>query len=127
MFTVDIARAYRNFRIDPLDWPLLCVNWGKGTFVDISMPFGARASSCHMQRVAQFVLRILDREGMKGAIYLDDLIIVSSDFHTATAQFNRVRALMKELGLPQGVPPIDSCHMAGYHHRRGGHVPLYPP
>ena len=25
MFTIDIARAYKNFLTDPLDWPLLCV------------------------------------------------------------------------------------------------------
>lgn len=27
MSTVDIARAYKNFRSDPLDWPLLCMRW----------------------------------------------------------------------------------------------------
>ena len=30
MFTVDVARAYKNFRLDPLDWPLACIRWKGG-------------------------------------------------------------------------------------------------
>ena len=103
MFTVDIARAYRNFHSDPLDWPLLCERWGEEHFLDVSMPFGARASSCHMQRVAEFIMRILRREGMQGAMYLDDIIIVASDEASATLQYERVRHLLAELGLPEAV------------------------
>ena len=101
MFTVDIARAYRNFRSDPLDWPLLCVSWGDDYYIDVSMPFGARASSCHMQRVADFIVRILEREGIHGAMYLDDLVVVAPDPAIAHRQYARVRALLKELGFPE--------------------------
>ena len=125
MFTVDIARAYRNFRSDPIDWPLLCVAWKGAYYVDTSMPFGARASSCHMQRAADFIVRALRREGIEGAMYLDDLIIVAPDHTTATQQYHRVRSLLAELGLPEAEdkaqPPstcvtwlgmnIDSCEM----------------
>ena len=101
MFTIDIARAYRNFRSDPLDWPLLCVRCGGAHFIDVSMPFGARASSCHMQRVAHFIMAILEGEGMRGAMYLDDLIIVAQDGATANRQYQRVVQLLSELGLPE--------------------------
>ena len=101
MFTVDIARAYRNFRSDPLDWPLLCVRWNGAHFIDVSMPFGARASSCHMQRVANFIMSILEREGIKGAMYLDDIIVVAPDGDTARSQYERVTQLLAELGLPE--------------------------
>ena len=124
MFTIDIARAYRNFKSDPLDWPLLCVQWKGSHFIDVSMPFGARASSCHMQRVADFIMCILRSEGMKGA--MDDLIIIAPDIDTARVQYDRVCDLLLELGLPQAPdkaqPPatvvtwlgitIDACHMS---------------
>ena len=112
MFTVDIARAYRNFRSDPLDWPLLCIKWDGDHYVDVAMPFGSRASSCHMQRVAQFIMRILQAEGIYGAMYLDDFIIVSPDRATAHLQYHRVRALFAELGLPEATDktqPPASC------------------
>ena len=117
MFTVDIARAYRNFRSDPLDWPLLCVSWGDDYYIDVSMPFGARASSCHMQRVADFIVRILEREGICGAMYLDDLVVVAPDPATAHLQYARVRALLKELGLPEAAdktqPPSTNIKWLG--------------
>ena len=53
MFTIDVARAYKNFRTCPLDWPLLAIRWDSDYFLDLTMPFGARASSAHMQRVAE--------------------------------------------------------------------------
>ena len=51
LFTVDIARAYKNFYSDPLDWPLLCVRWNEAYYMDVSMPFGARASSCFVMNL----------------------------------------------------------------------------
>ena len=112
MFTVDIARAYKNFFSDPLDWPLFCLQWGEAYYVDVSMPFGARASSCFMQRVANFVSRILREENIAAIMYLDDVVVVAPDEDTAQAQYSRVCELFIELGLPEAVektqPPSTS-------------------
>ena len=48
MFTIDISRAYKNFRSCPLDWPLLALTWNDYYYLDVTMPFGWRASSGHM-------------------------------------------------------------------------------
>ena len=103
LFTVDIARAYKNFNSDPLDWPLLCVRWNGAYYTDLSMPFGARASSCFMQRIANFVTRVLRDEGMEAMMYLDDVVVVAPDHHVATRQYDRVRAFLAELGLPEAI------------------------
>ena len=103
LFTVDITRAYKNFYSDPLDWPLLCLRWDDQFYLDVSMPFGARASSCFVQRVANFISRILTDEGIRAIMYLVDVVVVAPDEATALAQYDRVRGLLTELGLPS--PP----------------------
>ena len=60
MATLDIAHAYKNFRSDPLDWPLQCIKWDDRHYCEVAMPFGARASSYHMQRVALAIVSILE-------------------------------------------------------------------
>ena len=65
MFTVDVARAYKNFRVDPLDWPLMCIKWNQEVFVEMAMLFGARSSYWNMQTVANMIVRILSQEGIQ--------------------------------------------------------------
>ena len=117
MYTVDIARAYKNFLTDPLDWPLLCVEWDGRHYVEMSMPFGARASSCFMQRVADFITRVLRAEGIDAIMYLDDIVVVAPDAMTALDHYDRVRTLLQELGLPEAVdktqPPATSVRWLG--------------
>ena len=101
MFSVDIERAYKNFRVDPLDWPLMCQRWRGHYYLETAMPFGARSSSANMQRVANLLIRILTAEGMLVKMYLDDLIVVAHSESQAWRQYNRVRGLLRELGLPE--------------------------
>ena len=72
MFSIDISRAYRNFPLDPLDWPLMAIK--SKIHIDLAMPFGARSSSLNMQLVAQYILRHLHGMGIEALIYLDDLV-----------------------------------------------------
>ena len=58
IFRPYIARAYRNFRPDPLDWLLLCLLVNDSTYVDIAMPFGARMSLQYMQQITNLLLDI---------------------------------------------------------------------
>ena len=101
MFTVDVAIDYKNFRLDPLDWPLACGAWQGHHYVDIAMPFGARSSSSNMQRVANFIVRILSDKGIKARMYLDDLVVATPTHEVACQHYNTVRSLLRELGLPQ--------------------------
>lgn len=100
MSTVDISRAYKNFRSDPLDWPLLCANWGNNYYCDITMPFGARASSLHMQSAANAIVYALEQKGVYARVYLDDIITLSADKEAALAHHDIVIQLLTRLGLP---------------------------
>lgn len=100
MSTVDISRAYKNFKSDPLDWPLLCAQWDDKYYCDITLPFGARASSLHMQTVANAIVRILQDQGVYARVYLDDVITLSPDRESAHAHHAQVIELLSRLGLP---------------------------
>ena len=123
--SIDVSRAYKNFTSDPLDWPLLCFAWDKKYFRDLSMPFGAPASSLHMQSVANCVTDVLAMQGVRSFMYLDDLIILSSDRDIAWRDYTAAQQLLHDLGLPEAEdkaqPPttrikwlcitIDTCDM----------------
>lgn len=38
--TIDLERAYRNFKTDPFDWPLTTIAFDGGYYVDTGVPFG---------------------------------------------------------------------------------------
>ena len=117
MFTLDVARAYKNFKSCPLDWPLLAVRWQDTHYLDITMPFGARASSAHMQRVADAIVAILADKGVEAFMYLDDMIVVAPDQKTAIAHYAVARELLEELGLPEAAdkaqPPAPAVTWLG--------------
>ena len=99
--SIDVSRAYKNFASDPLDWPLLCFSWREEYFCDLSMPFGARASSFHMQSVANCITDILKIHGIDSLMYLDDLIIISRNREDAWKHYDTAQQLLRDLGLPE--------------------------
>ena len=99
--TIDISRAYKNFKTDPGDWPLLCIKWNGKWLCDITMPFGARGSSMHMQRIARAIVRILESKGVTCKMYLDDLVIIARNHEECVKAFQIARELFQELGLPE--------------------------
>ena len=119
MATLDIAHAYKNFRSDPLDWPLQCIKWDNKLYCEVAMPFGARASSYHMQRIALAIVKILQTRGVNARMYLDDLIILSHSRAQADRDFKCARQLFRDLGLPEALdkaqPPAQKVKWLGVH------------
>lgn len=108
MATTDISRAYKNFSSCPLDWPLLAFKWNQEYYCDVTMPFGARSSSCHMQRVADAIVHMLGQRGVTARIYLDDVIVVSPDHESCVRDFACVQSLLEDLGLPESVEKVQA-------------------
>ena len=99
--SLDVSRAYKNFKADVLDWPLLNIAWRGKYFCDVTMPFGARASSSCMQRVAEKIMSILKDKDVNGFMYLDDIVLISPSREKAERDFQCARDLLAELGLPE--------------------------
>lgn len=97
---IDIARAYRNFPLEPLDWPLNCIAFNDEHFIDTCMPFGSRLSSLYMQRIASMLQRALAHRGVVSIIYLDDALLISPRCVDPEDQFRVAIAMFREVGLP---------------------------
>lgn len=75
---IDIERAYRNFKTDPIDWPLSVIKFKDHFYLDLALPFGARLSSLYVQKIAEFIARALAKMNIHCLIYLDDLFVLTT-------------------------------------------------
>ena len=96
---VDLSRAYRQFAVNPMDWPLLGIYWNGAWAFDCRLPFGSRMSSFVMQSVADFITRALAVRSIKTHMYLDDIIVISPTKAIADRDYQAVLALLSDLGL----------------------------
>jgi hypothetical protein len=99
MWSLDLRRAFRQIRLDPLDWPLIGIFWDGNYYTNISVAFGVRHGAAFTQRLSQAVCDILAVENIVTLPYIDDYIGAQPLLQDATASYARTLALFKELGL----------------------------
>lgn len=98
--SVDISRAYRNFALDPLDWPLACIRHNGKHYIDCRMPFGSRISSLYMQKMSCLLQRALLQAKITTVVYLDDVLVISPRTNDPNCEFQTVIGLLRKVGLP---------------------------
>ena len=99
LYKVDLSRAYRQLRTDPLDWPFLMLQWDDQHYLDISIPFGLRHGASACQRTTEAVSAIAKEEaGANTAPYIDDTIGAALP-QDAWLQYHHLLDLMSQLGL----------------------------
>ena len=98
MYGLDLARAYRQLRIDPGDWELMGVNWKGLWYLDKTPAFGVRLGAHFCCRVTNAVCSIARRWGNPMFAYIDDFIDLEGSLSLATIAFNRNRAVLATLG-----------------------------
>ena len=107
---IDVARAFRNLRVDPADAIKLGMSWKNDVYIDAAVAFGWVHGSAAFQRVSDAVTFIMANAGVKMFAYIDDYIIISSRA-SGNVHFRRLVSLLTELGLPSNpdkqTPP---CH-----------------
>ena len=99
VYVVDISRAYRNLRLDPLSWPLMGIEWNNALYCDISVPFGLRTGAFFCQRTTNAVAHIMNNHKYKVLPYIDDFAGAAPK-DSSGAAFDRLKQLLQELGLP---------------------------
>lgn len=72
VWKVDLERAYRQLRIDPLAYPLLGLSHNEQYFVDICPSFGCRVSGAAQQRVSEALCELSHNQGHQVLAYVDD-------------------------------------------------------
>ena len=117
MYKIDLSRAYRQLRSDPLDWPLLGINWQEDYYIDTAIPFGLRHGASACQRTSEAVVEIAaDQHGAWTRPYVDDTIGAAIP-QEAMMHYTGVRGVMDELGLDAAdakcCPPDVVMHWIG--------------
>ena len=96
---IDVARAFRNLRVDPADAIKLGIKWKNDAFIDVSVAFGWVHGSSVSQHVSDAVTFVMASHGVRIFAYINDYILVSPRA-TANDHFQRLASTLTELGLP---------------------------
>ena len=102
LFKRDLRRAYRQFPVDPYDYPLLGYSWNDHYYFDVVLPMGLRTAAMACQRSTNAVSYILSCAGCQVANYLDDFIGVAS-IARALQHYEYCGSLLQELGLQESL------------------------
>ena len=99
LWKADLARAYRQLRIDVMDLPLLGFKH-QGLFYTEACPsFGSRLSSSACQRMSNAVIYLLGRSNVWALAYLDDYCGAALTLDQAQHDYQAFLSLAKSLGL----------------------------
>lgn len=114
----DLARAYRQIRIDPLDTPLLGLKVDDSVYLDLCPAFGCKSSSAACQRMSNAFTYIMGKKGHFVLAYLDDFAGAHNIKSEADAAYSSFQNLAQELGLQLAeekcVPPTTNIEWLGF-------------
>lgn len=114
----DLTRAYRQFRVDPLDCPFMGLKVGSDIYLDLCPPFGCRSSAAICQRVATALVYIMAARGHHMSAYLDDFGGCHRSKNEAERAFKDFRTITAQLGLTlaekKSVAPVTKMEWLGY-------------
>ena len=106
LYKTDLARGYRQLRVDPTDWPLLGLQHGGKFYLDICPPFGLKTSALFMQRTSEAVCHIHGEHGYESRPYLDDFGGAEKTCEEADAALDTLQAIMGRLGLVEATKKV---------------------
>ena len=101
LYKTDLARGYRQLRVDPADWPLLGFAHAGHYYMDICQPFGLRTSSLFMQRTSEAISFIHKKAGFYSRPYLDDFGGAEDSYEGADAALSALQRIMADLGVEE--------------------------
>lgn len=99
VWKADLSRAYRQFRLDPLDVPLMGFAFDKLFYLDLCPPFGCRSSSAACQRTSNALTYLMGLAGFPTLAYLDDFAGAHATLEQATEAYLHFKSITASLGL----------------------------
>ena len=106
MYKTDLARGYRQLRVDPLDWPFLgFMNHGK-VYLDICPPFGLKSAAMCMQRTSEAICFIHGKLGFVSRPYLDDFGGAEPSHQKGLVALRTLQGIMSDLGVVEAAHKV---------------------
>ena len=116
LYKVDLSRVFRQLRIDPIDYNLLCLKWGSKYFSDTFCPFGHRGGSTACTRLSDLFRFLMRKRNYVVYNYVDDIMGIGPE-STVFDSFNYLLQLLEDLGFPIStsklVSPQTECNCLG--------------
>ena len=97
LYKVDISRAFRHIKLDPIDYDLLGLCHDRH-YLDTCLPFGYRNGSAIFQRVSDAVRHMMRRRHFEVINYIDDILGIDVP-SKIDASFDALRHLLHALGF----------------------------
>ena len=101
MYKLDLSRGYRQFCLDPLDWPLMSILHNGEFYMDVCPPFGLRTAALMMERTTLAVSYIHQLYGYITKPYIDDFGGAESQFKTANEALCTLQGILRTVGLEE--------------------------
>ena len=118
MLKVDLSRAFRQLKVDPADYPLLCLKWQDAYYLDRAYAFGHRTGSMGCSRLSDFIRYLHSNKGFYLLSYIDDLLGAETPSN-AQASYDTLVNLLQELRIPVSksklCPPSTKIICLGIH------------
>ena len=113
MYKTDLARGYRQLRVDPSDWPLLGFQHQGKFYMDLCPPFGLKTSALFMQRTSEAISYIHGLYGYLSRPYLDDFGGAERTKQRAEGALDTLQGVMARLGIVEATHKVcrPSQHM----------------
>ena len=116
IFKIDVARAFRNLRVDPVDAIKFGLSWRDALYIDAGVAFGWTHGSAAFQMVADAISYVMASSGCVVNPYIDDFIVVAPRAD-ARRHYDRLSDLLESLGLPMNpskkTPPCETLTCLG--------------
>ena len=106
LYKTDLARGYRQLRVDPHDWPLLGFSHNGYYYMDPCPPFGLRTSSLFMQRTSEAISFIHGKAGFFSRPYLDDFGGAERTYEQAFKALSSLQGILRELGVREAIHKV---------------------
>ena len=99
MHKIDLSRAFRQLKVDPCDYLLLCLEWQSQYYVDASYAFGHCTGSMGCSRLSDFLRYLHAKQGIYTMSYIDDLLGAELP-SKAENSFKYMVKLLRDLNIP---------------------------
>lgn len=100
IYKCDLRKAYRQFYVDPFDFPLTGFHWNNCYYFDAVLPMGLRLVAMACQRITSAISYICLQRGFDVLNYLDDFQGAEVPAQ-ATAAFRFLQSLLVDLGVDE--------------------------
>ena len=107
LFKVDVARAFRNVRIDPGDAIHLSIRWRDQYFLDKNLAFAAVHGTAIFQRITDLVRYLMAKQGFAVHNYIDNIYAVCHRDHVNEA-YETLKKILTSMGLPLNLKKVFS-------------------